>query len=633
MDYRKFFLSIKLLLTFSILFFAKSLRAQDSILNQTIHFGCQEAKFYSFAFEVSDLGKFDFSFNSAQFKAVTITIPEKDYTLKQIFEILEKDYQIKAKSQQKVVTFTIDEKEEKITLPTLSGIVLADDNGRFSPVSGVRISEPQYQIETTTDSEGKFSIICPLPEIVFNLQLESENHLKKKVRIKVTEDQLVTLKILNTPPSLANTKAASPLPVDTIPMLITLRNDSLYFAKYEKEQTQLLNLQTPTFLENTFNWNLDSVSFKSKSVQLGLVPPISTSGDSIYNNYFALNAIAGYNAGIKGLGISGLGNLTQYNSYGVNLSGLVNEVKGKNNGVQIGGLYNRSRMKSSGVHLGGIIDLVGIEQNGLQIGGISAITLGSSLGLQIGGVHTFTSGQVIGMQLSGINNYAKDNVTGMQLAGVVNIAQDTMVGLQLSLVNLSQYIEGVQLGLVNASNRVNGVQLGFINVAGSYEGGVPIGFISFVENGLKRLDFSYNTNEEYAFQFKTGTKSFYNIFGVSYINRPGPDNQWSFTYGAGTHSNYRSKWFWFNELYATEYENVQQLDSPEMNLVFTYKSGLGRDFDFIKIYVAPYISAHFSPNTNNFEVDSKWILYEEPNSYNEFQKLFYGVSIGIQLLN
>jgi len=195
------------------------------------------------------------------------------------------------------------------------------------------------------------------------------------------------------------------------------------------------------------------------------------------------------------------------------------------------------------MELGGFLNMVHDEVQGFQAAGFGNIVGGNTQGVQMAGFLNTVQGDVQGIQMAGFLNVNQKTMTGFQAAGFANITGDSVQGVQLAgFTNIVRgQVSGWQVsGFINVAGHVSkGHQLGFINVARSSET-VPIGFLSYVhENGYRNIDISANEVTTANATFRTGVRSFYNIFTAG-LN-PG-NNVWSFGYGLGTTTANRRGW-------------------------------------------------------------------------------------------
>jgi hypothetical protein len=302
-----------------------------------------------------------------------------------------------------------------------------------------------------------------------------------------------------------------------------------------------------------------------KPVSFSLYPGVATygnlSGNIIFN--YAMNFV-GYNRGINGVELGALSNINRENVKGVQLAGLSNYVGNDVIGYQAGGIFNK----------------VGGRMQGLQMAGVSNVNFGDVVGVQLGGVNNHVSGHVTGLQMAGVYNQS-DDLSGAQLSGVVNLA-DTISGLQMAGVgsyarsldglqlggvfnyakyvngaqisgvgnhtqsldgfqlsgvyNYAKYVDGMQIsGVLNVAKVVNGSQLGLINVVDSISG-IPIGLLSFVKSGYKRVGVFADELFPLNLEFRTGVNKFHSILraGVQTDLLDKDESLFTFGYGFGS---------------------------------------------------------------------------------------------------
>lgn len=198
-----------------------------------------------------------------------------------------------------------------------------------------------------------------------------------------------------------------------------------------------------------------SAELETSPFQLSLITPLGTNGWDSWNviNKFSLNLLTGYAGGVDGAEFSGFGSVLRTDMKGAQFSGFGNIVLGETRGAQFAGFMNIDHGPVKGGIFAGFLNLSGQEARGAQVAGFSNIN----------------TGETSGLQLAGFFNYAKV---------------------------------------------LSGVQVGILNYVDSSEGGVPIGFLSFVKNGYRAFEISTNESLYGVSSFKTGTRSFYNIVSV-----------------------------------------------------------------------------------------------------------------------
>ncbi|EDM38201.1 hypothetical protein PBAL39_01262 [Pedobacter sp. BAL39] len=199
---------------------------------------------------------------------------------------------------------------------------------------------------------------------------------------------------------------------------------------------RIQNLNIPNFLANT-------------PFQTSFTPGLSSHGmmSSSVINKFSLNVLGGYTAGINGLEMAGLFNLTKGDVDKVQVAGLFNTVGGRVRGLQLAGLINEVNTDVNGLQAAGILNIAGRNSRGIQVAGISNATLQRLDGFQIAGIINMDK-TTHGAQVAGIGNISTDCMNGVQIAGIFNYARQVK-GFQMALVNVADSSSGVNLGLLN----------------------------------------------------------------------------------------------------------------------------------------------------------------------------------------
>ncbi len=310
-------------------------------------------------------------------------------------------------------------------------------------------------------------------------------------------------------------------------------------------------------------------------------------GNSVSGSINGFQATGIYNVvtnKITGAQFAGITNINRYNVNGATISGITNIISGDTKGFLFSGLGNNVSGTSSGFQAAGLYNLIEEESNGAQFAGLSNINLkdtrgayfaglgnilnGDSRGAQFAGLSNINTGTMNGAQIAGLANVNIKDMEGGQIAGLANVVVEESSGLQLAgLANVSpREHRGSQIaGLFNYTRRMNGFQLALVNVTDTVKRGVPIGFISIVTHGYRRIEFEGNEVLYANVNFKTGTSKFYNIFSIGY--RPDGDKQhWGITYGFGTLAPI-SKRFNFNMDLTATHLNEDEAWTNELNLL------------------------------------------------------------------
>jgi hypothetical protein len=240
------------------------------------------------------------------------------------------------------------------------------------------------------------------------------------------------------------------------------------FLLSSKQRIQ--NLNVPNFFANT-------------PFQASLLPGLSSHGmmSSRIVNKVSLNVLGGYTAGVDGVEVAGLFNLTIGKVTSFQAAGLFNAVGGDVEGTQFAGLINYDKQNVSGYQGAGILNVVSGKLNGVQTAGIGNIV----------------SKEVDGVQVAGIGNIASRSVKGLQIAGVGNIASRKFKGTQIAgIFNYAKNHSGLQIGLINLSDSTSGTAIGLLNIS---------------KNGYKKLSFFSNDLVNANVAIKTGNANLYTL--------------------------------------------------------------------------------------------------------------------------
>ena len=272
--------------------------------------------------------------------------------------------------------------------------------------------------------------------------------------------------------------------------------------------------------------------------QVTFIYPLGTNGihSANYINGFSINMLGGISGGTAGFETAGLVNIDLGGVRGFQGSGIANIVSGPVAGFQGSGMINQARGDFKGFQAAGLVNVDQGKVTGFQGAGLVNVTLKDSKGINAAGIANMNQGMVTGAQLGGCVNITLGDQKGLQAAGLVNVAGENLKGLQAAgIANVAvKEMKGLQAGgIVNYAGNLHGIQLGFINYADTVSKGIPLGFISVVRHGYRRVELEFNETLYGNITFKTGTSRLYNIFSVGYRVK---DDQmvWGVTYGLGT---------------------------------------------------------------------------------------------------
>jgi len=227
--------------------------------------------------------------------------------------------------------------------------------------------------------------------------------------------------------------------------------------------------------------------FANTPFQASLTPGLSSHGSmsSQVINKFSLNVIGGYTAGVDGVEIAGMFNITKGHVKKFQIAGLYNGIGGSVDGLQIAGLLNDVRTKVNGVQVAGLANHVRQDMDGVQVAGLVNIVSKDMRGTQIAGLMNISSKQTDGMQIAGLGNIAAKGLKGMQIGG---------------LFNYSKEMNGMQIGLININGKSNGYSIGLINYA---------------QRGYHKISMSTNETLNANIALKTGNAKLYNMILAS----------------------------------------------------------------------------------------------------------------------
>jgi len=270
-------------------------------------------------------------------------------------------------------------------------------------------------------------------------------------------------------------------------------------------------------------------SLKTRAVQFSFITPVGTNGLSSWDmiNNFSINLLAGYAGGVNGAEFSGLFSLIRTRMQGAQFSGLGNVVLGKTRGVQFSGLFNINLKNVTASQFAGLCNIATGQVKGLQCSGFASVVTDTLTGMQLSGFINIAAKESKGLQISGFMNY-NDGGKVTQITGFANVSTKKTKGMQLA-------------GFFNYAGKFKGVQIAPFNYIDSLEKGVPVGFLSFVRNGYRTVEFSMTETMYGVVSFKTGIRQFYNIVstGIGYRNNK---ILWGWGYGLGGMIPLSEKW-------------------------------------------------------------------------------------------
>ncbi|KQB99790.1 STN and carboxypeptidase regulatory-like domain-containing protein [Pedobacter sp. Hv1] len=453
-------------------------KAQTSVatyqhnLSKRVTFDFKQQRVGDVLQQISNAGNFYFAYNGALIAQDSIvnlsvkSLPVRD-VLDQLF-----DGKVDYKENEKYIIlryavnqFTIE--PDNITtaenLYAISGYVVDIKTGK--KVKQASVYEKRLLQSILTDDEGYFSLKFKGEHAAIVLTASKETY---------RDTSLVFLSSINIKPAGYNDpdKEKGTFFSNTI--------EELGIGKFFLSSKQRIqNANIPNFLANM-------------PFQASLTPGLSSHGmmSGRVVNKVSLNILGGYTAGVDGVEVAGIFNLSKGDVNKLQIAGVFNVVGGNVNGVQIAGLINSVQGNANGIQLTGLTSLIKGNVGGIQISGLGNVASKSLNGIQVAGLANITSRSTKGIQIAGLGNITSRALRGMQISGGFNYAKNN---------------KGFQLGLINLADSSSGVSLGLINI---------------VKHGYHKVSFFTNELVNANVSLKTGNAKLYTIFlaGQNYVD-------------------------------------------------------------------------------------------------------------------
>ncbi|CAN5596632.1 hypothetical protein BH11BAC1_BH11BAC1_17180 [soil metagenome] len=499
--------------------------------------------------QISKQGHFSFSFNPAIMdlkKAVTIKM--KDKSVREVLEhLLSPDVKYKMRGEHIILTKA--PVTGKISAPSyylISGYVTDGNNGNKIPE--VSIYDRETRSSSVTNSYGYYELKVDRKTNAVQLTVNKQQFKDTLIYVKQSGNTIINVTIYP--------EEKLPEPVDSSAIKVEqIKEDQLAIIDFMLSQEQKANTR-----------NVKDTLYKK--FQLAFLPFVGSnlrlSGNTV--NDYSVNVLAGYSMGTRKLEIAGLINIDRDSVQSIQIAGLINATGGPVNGIQLGGLINANMKTTKGVQLAGLLNCDGDTVRGFQAAGMLNVNLGDVYGVNAGGLLNAAFGKTEGVQVAGLLNFSLKEIDGAQVAGLLNVAANDIAGTQIS-------------GLVNYASRVKGSQLGFLNISDSCSG-IAVGFLSFSRKGYHTIEINADEVFPVNLAFRTGLRSFYNIFtaGIQTKNLDIP--LWHYGYGLGTSVNLGKKW-WLN-FDLTAQQLLKGSTFQEINLLgkfnVTLDKSLGKKF-------------------------------------------------------
>jgi len=441
------YFSHRLLLFFAIIFisaFCTPLAAQVNLArNISIH--VKNQRLGSVFKTMEERGSFYFSYNSNLVKADSLVSLDADnWTVKEVLDrMLMKRFEYKDAKGFIILRYAplqLDLQTEKSVTEnneyTITGFIADELTGK--KIQNASVYEKRLLQSTMTDQNG-----------YFELHLKNEgNPVRLTVSKELYKDTTITF--------LNDVRVAS-------------RPDSGLFSYIANDDIEGIAKTGLGRLLLSTRQQIQAANLRglvaNAPFQASVIPNVSTHGalSGQIVNQVSLNALGGYNAGVRGF--------------------------------EMGIIFNLDKGDVESVQIAGVFNIVGGSVSGLQFGGLYNNVLGDVSGLQLAILHNNIKRELSGVQLSAYN-HVKGNVSGLQI-GAGNIALQKFEGMQLGLFNFAKKLRGVQLGLINVADTSSGFSLGLIN---------------YVRNGYNKLTISPNETLNANISLKSGSRNFYTVY-------------------------------------------------------------------------------------------------------------------------
>lgn len=561
-------------------------------------------------FQLSEQAHFDFSYDTRVISpSQTVTINVEHEPLRVALNSVCVQSNIRYKQLGNQIIFFGNQKEEVRRVEHhIRGVVTDYRTGQL--LRGVNVTEKYFHINTNTDNNGGYRIKVPNPDYTIQLTYSLNGYQRKSYLVKVNDNKTFNVALKSKEYEVAKNDGVPAK--DSLPILESISLHSAIAKKVlevKNDSVKLKNLSEPLLEKKALGLIISKNSLDSlkKDSTLNVVPyQFSIIPGVGYNAQFgarnivegvSFNLFAGLNAGIDGIEVGSIANLTRFNVHGVQVGGIANIVGGQTDGIQVGGIINISKLKTHGIQVAGIVNLSGSEMEGVQAAGFSNIVRGNMVGVQAAGFHNLVTQNTKGVQAAGFGNTAWGNVKGTQASGFFNIAKGKVKGAQVAgFINIAKGVKGIQVaGFLNYARRMKGVQIGVFNFIDTLDGGLPIGFFNYVGNGYRRWEIQGTETGIINLKFKSGTHRLYTYFGFGVKDNGASNNWlWDINYGLGTIFRHHRPVFFGLEL--SSHWLHQTTWSNEMNMLSRFDANMG-----IKLYKT--VALTFGPSLNFYVVN------------------------------
>lgn len=364
---------------------------------------------------VGEQGTFRFSYNSDIIPGDSlVSVSVQSVSVKQFLDtFLNGKYLYKESGNYIILQRPPKEKYYQIT-----GQVFDSETGKA--VDYTSVYSKQILVSTLTDDHGFFKLRLRDRNFPFLLTFSKVGYADTSVVINSDVDPGIRLSI-----------APKAIELDTLIITNTGGNNSWLARLFVSSRLRAQSRNIGQF-------------FVALPFQASLTPGLSTHGrlSSQIINKVSVNIYGGYTAGVNGVEIGGLFNISKKDARYLQMATTFNAVSGNFTGVQMVGIYNQILDSLSGMQISGFGGLVKRHVKGVQLSGVANV-----------------SGSLRGAQLSGFGNITGGNMKGLQLAALFNYAGN---------------LKGVQIGMINLADSSSGYSIGFLNLVKKGHGAVSV---------------------------------------------------------------------------------------------------------------------------------------------------------------
>jgi hypothetical protein len=481
--------SFLLVMILGVSFFLQPACQAQKLLDKNISVSVKNQPVSTVLKLIEQQGGFRFGYNSDIISSDSIvTVFVRSGPVTQVLDaLLVGKFQYKEKADYIIIQRATREKYYQI-----SGQVLDGETGKA--VDYASVYSMQQLISSLTDDAGTFKIRLRGRNFPITLSLSKVGYADTLIVINSGAD--TDLKMLIYPKA-----------IDLDTLVITNANESNFWLARLLVSSRL----------RAQSRNIGRF-FVSLPFQASLTPGLSTHGrmSSQIINKISVNIYGGYTAGVNGVEIGGLFNISKKNVRYVQLATTFNAVAGHFTGVQAAGIYNH------------VLDSL----DGVQLTGIGGLVKGHLQGVQAAFIFNSVFGSMRGAQMSLGTNVVTMDVRGVQMTVVGNASLRNMSGLQLGLFNYAKNLRGVQVGIINFADSSSGYSIGVLNVVKKEPGAV-----SFYANELVPWNIAW----------KSGSRKLYNVITVGSALNP-THRAFMFGFGLGRQYVVNKSLSWNTEL-------------------------------------------------------------------------------------